>query len=170
MENSGKCALCQLKMRICCSEEGRAPTFCSTLLYAAALAKAREEYQKPEIKEFARQASLQEAECYINRASEPFFPYPVKPRLQETIEFSRKMKYKKLGLAFCMGLRYEASIMNEILQNHGFEVISVMCKVGGVEKNELGLNNQEKVHIGADETMCNPIGQAKVLNQEMMGK
>jgi len=166
MKNTGKCAICQLKNRICLTEDGKSPAFCPTFLYPEAIKKALNEYQKPEIKEFARQASLQESECYINRDSDPLFPYPVKPRLQETIEFSRRMNYKKLGLAFCFGVRYEASILNEILKAHGFEVISVMCKVGGVEKHNLDLGPEERVKIGAYETMCNPIAQAAVLNDE----
>lgn len=158
--------MCHIKSRICLAEEGKAPAFCSTVLYPEAIQKSREEYQKPEIREFARQASLQESEGYINRDSDPFFPYPIKPRLQETIEFCRRMECEKLGLAFCFGVRHEASILNEILKAHGFEVISVMCKVGGVEKDELDLGPQDRVQIGAYETMCNPIGQAEVLNLE----
>jgi uncharacterized metal-binding protein len=165
MKDTGKCAMCKLDKRICMKEDGRAPVFCSTVLYPEAIKKSSGEYQKREIREFARQASLQESECYINRDSEPFFPYPVKPRLQEIIEFSRRMNYRKLGLAFCYGLRHEASILNEILEAHNFEVISVMCKVGGQEKSNLDLNLEERVHVGAYETMCNPIAQAEVLNQ-----
>jgi hypothetical protein len=85
MKDTGRCAMCKLDKRICMKEEGRAPVFCSTVLYPEAIKKSAGEYQKPEIKEFARQASLQESECYINRDSEPFFPYPVKPRLQERV-------------------------------------------------------------------------------------
>ena len=101
-QNEGKCALCMVKTRYCRSkEDGTAPAFCSTKLYPEAIEKAVAEYAKPDIHQFARNASLQEAECYIDRAATPHYKFPVKPRVQEIIEFSRKMGYKKLGVAFC---------------------------------------------------------------------
>lgn len=164
MTETGKCALCMLKDRFCQNESGTSPAFCSTKLYPEAVEKANEEYKKPEIREFARQASIQEAECYINRDAKPHYLYPTKPRLQEIIEFSRKMGYKKLGLAFCTGVHREAKIFAEILEAHGFEIVSVMCKVGKVEKEFIGIEQHQKVRPGEYETMCNPIAQAEVLN------
>lgn len=164
MEQYGKCAQCKLPDRICRGPGGHSPAFCSTTLYSDALDKAAEKYTKPDIREFARQASIQEAECYIDREAAPHYRYPVKTRIQEIIEFARKMGYKKLGMAFCGGLHPEAAIVGKILEDHGFEVVSVMCKVGGVDKECLGLEPHEKVKVGKPETMCNPIAQAEVLN------
>ena len=76
------------------------------------------------------------------------------------------MGYKKLGLAFCIGLSKEAAIVKEILAHKGFEVVSVMCKVGRVLKDKIGVKNEEKIMPGIDEAMCNPVLQAKVLNDE----
>ena len=56
--------------------------------------------------------------------------YACKTRLQETVEFCKRMNYKKLGLVFCLGLQNEASILNGILQTNGFEVTSAVCEVG----------------------------------------
>ncbi len=39
-----------------------------------------------------------------------------------------------------------------------------MCKAGGVPKEEIGLQEDEKVHIGEFEAMCNPIFQAYTVN------
>jgi len=164
MELYGKCAQCKVSAKICRGPGGQHPAFCSTMLYTASLDKAAEEYAKPDIKEFACQASVQEAECYIDREAEPHYRYPVKTRIQEIIEFSRKMGYRKLGMAFCGGLHQEAAIVGRILEDHGFEVVSVMCKVGGVDKESIGVKPHEKVKIGKPETMCNPIAQAEVLN------
>lgn len=75
------------------------------------------------------------------------------------------MGYKKLGMAFCGGLTHEASILSEILEKHGFEVVAVSCKVGGVPKERIGVRDEEKIRIGEFEPMCNPITQAKILNQ-----
>jgi uncharacterized metal-binding protein len=124
--------------------------------------RAMTEYDKPEVKEFARQASLQEFECY-ERTPEGFRTR--NPRILELIEFSRKCGYKKLGLAFCSGLATEARTLSEILENKGFEVISVRCKVGAVPKENIGIKPEQKI-VGANrwESMCNPITQAEILN------
>jgi uncharacterized metal-binding protein len=164
MDHQGQCAQCLVKNRICRDKDGVGPAFCSTVLYPEAIAKAAAEYDKDGIRNFAYNASLQEAECYIDREADPAYRYPVKPRLQEIIEFARKMGYVKLGVAFCGGLHREAAVFCRILEDHGFDVVSVMCKVGGVDKAALGLQEHEKVRIGAFEPMCNPISQAEVLN------
>jgi len=122
------------------------------------------EYDNAEIKEFARQASLQEFECYERL---PDGLRTKNPRILELIQFARKCGYKKLGLAFCVGLLNEARILTEILENHGFDVVSVCCKVGAIPKERIGIKPKEKIG-GADswESMCNPIAQAEVLNSE----
>ena len=166
VEMKGACARCKVPRKICVTEQdGQHPVFCSTELYGAALRKAEAEYEKPEIREFARRASIQEATCYIDRAAAPPYRYPVKPRLQEIIEFARGMGYRRLGVAFCGGLHSEAEVLCSILETHGFEVLSVMCKVGGVDKAKIGLAGEDRVKIGKFETMCNPVAQAEVLNE-----
>ena len=76
------------------------------------------------------------------------------------------MKYQRLGLAFCLGLVKEATVVNEILEAHGFDVVSVLCKAGRVSKDKIGLTEDEKIYQGMDEPMCNPIYQAKLFNHE----
>jgi uncharacterized metal-binding protein len=76
----------------------------------------------------------------------------------------QKMGYQKLGLAFCTGVTQEARVLTEVLEKHGFEVVGVSCKVGGVPKERTGLQEEEKINIGNHESMCNPIGQAMILN------
>jgi uncharacterized metal-binding protein len=68
-------------------------------------------------------------------------------------------------MAFCGGLSDEASILSEILEKHGFEVVAVSCKVGGVPKERIGIKDEEKIRIGEFESMCNPITQARLLNK-----
>lgn len=160
----GKCAQCMVQTRFCNNKDGSAPAFCSTNLYPESIEKAACEYQKADIKNFARLASVQESECYIDRQTEPFYLFPVKPRLQEIIEFSRKMGYRKLGVAFCGGLHKEANVFCKILEDHGIQVVSVMCKVGRVDKDAIGIAPDERVRIGKPESMCNSIAQAEILN------
>jgi uncharacterized metal-binding protein len=88
------------------------------------------------------------------------------PRIEELIQFARQCDYHRLGLAHCGGLAYEAGLLAEILENNGFEVVSVQCKSGAVPKERLGVKDDEKI-VGAGmwETMCNPIAQAMILNK-----
>lgn len=164
--NSPQCSLCQVKNRACRVENGEGPVFCPTKTTQRTIEQAIQEYEKPEVKEFARMASIQEAECYADRNIKPYVLHPVKPRVQEICEFAKKMSYKKLGIAFCAGLRQEAKALTDILQAQGFEVVSVVCKVGCTPKETIGIRDDEKVMIGEFESMCSPIAQAKLLNKE----
>ena len=91
---------------------------------------------------------------------------PTKTRIVEICEFAKKMNYNRIGLAFCLGLTQEAGIVEEIFKSHGFEVVSVLCKAGRTSKDKLGIAKEDKIFQDTDESMCNPIFQAKVLNNE----
>jgi uncharacterized metal-binding protein len=140
----------------------KAPAFCPMRLMPEVITGALSEYDKPEVSEFARLASIQEFECY-----EPV-PGGMRtriPRIEELIQFARKCGYKRLGIAHCGGLANEARILTDILENKGFEVASVSCKVGAIPKERIGIKADEKM-AGPEnwESMCNPITQAKVMN------
>ncbi|MFC1787592.1 DUF1847 domain-containing protein [Halobacteriota archaeon] len=83
-------------------------------------------------------------------------------RLEELITFCKDMGYKTLGIAFCIGLESEARVLHELLEKD-FEVYSVCCKICGVDKEDFG---SEKIKDDRYEAMCNPIGQAMVLNEK----
>ena len=160
-----QCAKCGSKKRACVSPEGQGPAFCPTVDQPLPLKNASNEYAKPDILKFAREASIQESECYIQRDRKPFVLHPTKPRVQETCEFAKRMGYNRIGIAFCLGLKEEALALNRILESQGFEVVSAICKVGAVPKENIGLREEEKVLIGAFDPMCNPIAQAMILNE-----
>ena len=48
-------------------------------------------------------------------------------RIFETIEFCRRMNYRKIGIAFCRETREKAKGLVKILQECGFHVVAVMC-------------------------------------------
>jgi uncharacterized metal-binding protein len=160
------CAACGYEAikRVCVDEDGIGSKGCPTLAYNDVLVEANTEYDRPEIREFARQASRQEADCYANRHQRPYVMQPTKTRIVEIYEFAEKMKYHRLGLAFCLGLVKEARIVEDILKDRGFEVVSVLCKAGRTSKDRIGIEDEDKIHQGTDESMCNPIYQAKLLN------
>jgi uncharacterized metal-binding protein len=88
--------------------------------------------------------------------------YMKEPRIKEVIEFAKAMRYKKIGLAFCVGLSREAEVLHSVFEKH-FEVYSVCCKVCGIPKKRF---NFKPVSGDSEETMCNPAGQAEVLNDK----
>ena len=167
-ENLPACARCSTKLaiRICQKENGKAPPVCPTINHTRTLENALKELKKPDVMEFARQASIQEAEGYDGRNRGYEFLKPSKPRIVETMEFAHKMKFKRLGLVFCIGLRKEAKVVENLLFSNGFEVVSAVCKVGREPKETVGVRDDQKICIGKFEGMCNPIAQAYILNAE----
>ena len=85
--------------------------------------------------------------------------YGSKTRIIEIVDFAKGMNYKKIGLAFCVGLAKEANITCKILEHHGLEVESIICKVGSLNREEIGIENWGV-------PMCNPIAQAEFLNEK----
>lgn len=83
-------------------------------------------------------------------------------RVQEIMEFARKTGARKIGIANCIGLINEARIFAKILRANGFEPYSVICKVAGKAKSSVGIPKECEA-IGS--AMCNPILQARLLNQ-----
>ena len=161
MDEKIECARCT---RVVCGSEHymEGPENCPTRTRADVIERAVREYDAPEVKEFARQASIQEFENYMNM---PEGLMSRNPRVEEVVQFAKKMGYRKLGVAFCVGLRDEAETLNRILQNRGFDVVSVCCKVGGTPKEAIGITEEEKIGgPGTYESMCSPIAQAEILN------
>ena len=83
-------------------------------------------------------------------------------RVQEIMEFARKIGAKKIGMANCIGLINEARIFAKILRANGFEAYAIICKVAGKTKSSIGIPAKCE-EIGA--AMCNPILQARLLNE-----
>lgn len=79
-------------------------------------------------------------------------------RIQEVAEFARRMGYRRLGLAFCIGLAPEAELLRRYYRSQGFDVSTACCKIGGLPKDELDM---DRLHPDWDvEATCNPAGQA----------
>ena len=86
-------------------------------------------------------------------------------RLEETIVFAEKIKAVKVGLASCIGLLDEAALFAGILRTAGLEPRTVICKIGAVDKTALGVEEALKVLPGSHEACCNPVLQARTLNE-----
>lgn len=112
---------------------------------------------------FAEYEKSDNHDFYVNCSEIEAIGYCQWTRLREIMEFSRRMGYRRLGLAFCRGLRNEARITARILRENGFTVISVICKTGGIDKDQVGI--KRKVHPSEYEPMCNPVAQAMALER-----
>jgi uncharacterized metal-binding protein len=141
-----------------------APHFCPMKLFPKVVEQAIREYDKKDVKEFARLASVQEFECYEQTGKGLRTKFP---RIEELIQFADKCGYHKLGIAFCIGLANEARMLTDILESKGFSVASVCCKLGATAKERIGIKPEQKIEGPESwESMCNPIAQAEVLNTE----
>jgi uncharacterized metal-binding protein len=130
--------------------------------------RALENYKDPEELNLFRNATVNEQRAYLNIRERVI---AVRPRILEIIKFSERMGWKKLGVAFCTGLGEEAGRVVEILESAGFEVYSICCKCGNVDKTEWGIEGEDKIMAlrgkpGDFEAGCNPITQAAILGSE----
>lgn len=149
------CAYCPPTVRACRQGESdrRGPGFCPTKVDPQTLAAARSGYESAETRTVSREAAAVEAEGYCRWT-----------RVEEIVQFARRMGFRKLGIANCISFVDHARVLSGILESHGFEVVSVACKTGSIPKEELGLADDQKVRPGQFEALCNPVAQAELLN------
>ena len=172
------CASCEIELmnRRCIHENGKPSKGCPSVSWKKVLQKSEQSYDVPECLEFAKQASRQERDGYHNNQVDvekrTFSLNPNKTRIVEICEFAQKMSYSRIGLAFCAGLISESAAVQNVLQSHGFEVVSVICKAGAVPKDRINIKKEEfiipqigELIPGASETMCNPVFQAEMMNE-----
>ena len=155
VESEQDCASCGVNS---CSTEGEANkrfSGCPMNSDGETLGAAKEAYAlDPSTMRIAKVAARVEARGYLKWT-----------RVEDTIEFAHEMGFTTLGIASCIGLKREAAVLESILRENGFKVVSAICKTGGVPKTHLGLSEHEKVHPGKFEAMCNPLAQAMLLDK-----
>ena len=133
-------------------EADKYPAFCLTKnMDPALLEEAIDAYSEEENHKVMEAASAAEAKFRSKMT-----------RVEETIEFAKRMGAKKIGIGTCMGLLDEAKIFTKILRKHGFEVYGVCCKTGSLDKLQVGMEVKDPKKVLK---ICNPILQAKVLNE-----
>lgn len=87
-------------------------------------------------------------------------------RVEETVAFAHRIGATRIGIATCLGLLEETRTLVKILRLAGFETYTAMCKVGSVDKSEIGVPENLKIKCDSHEACCNPILQARLLNRE----
>ena len=148
------CAYCPSTVRACRQgdAESRGPGFCPSKVNPQKQQEARGLYDDPEMMKVTLESARVEAEGYCKWT-----------RVEEIVQFSKKMGFKKIGIANCISFVDHAYVLTGILESHGFEVASVACKNGNIPKEDVGLQDKEKIRPGNFEALCNPIAQAELL-------
>jgi uncharacterized metal-binding protein len=149
------CAYCPPTLRACRTGETaeRGPGFCPTKVDPQAVERARAVYEDLDTRKLSREAAVVESEGYCRWT-----------RVEEIVQFAKRMAFRKIGIANCISFVDHANVLSGILESHGFELVSVACKTGNIPKEELGISDGEKIRPGQFEPLCNPVGQAELLN------
>jgi cysteine synthase A len=148
------CAQCGVKN--CASRQGTYPEFCLTVgLGQSVIDEITAQYNKDDEDNKLARISAQVENEY----------YGVATRVEETLIFIKRMNYKKVGIATCVGLLKECAIFAKVAKAKGIDVYAAACKIGSVDKTAVGLSENDKHRPGNFEAMCNPILQAEALNR-----
>ncbi len=78
-------------------------------------------------------------------------------RLAELVYYCLEMRYRTVGIAYCVDLSEPARVLARVLRRF-FDVVSVCCKVGGLPY-ESPVDEESSTQVA-----CNPVGQAALLN------
>ena len=150
------CAYCPPTVRACRDGESETlgPGFCPSKVEPEEIDAAWALYADPETRRVSQESARIEAEGYCQWT-----------RVEEICQFAKKMGFTKIGISTCISFADQANTLSRILESHGLEVASVACKHGGIAKERIGLDDCEKIRPGGHESICNPVGQAELLNR-----
>jgi len=112
----------------------------------------------------ARAAARVEGLCYLKTPGSAVVTARW-TRVEDTIALAKLMRWQKIGIATCIGLLAETESLAAILTAQGLEPLTVCCKAGSIDKNSLGIAEEDKVRPGTFEPACNPIAQAELCNR-----
>jgi uncharacterized metal-binding protein len=153
-KNSPQCVRCGVLRCASKTKDKDAPPFCPTGKYSFLMNEVAERYKQPE-----NQVTIQGWLELMNTARDPNnhkgkYSWT---RVDEIIEYARIRAMKRLGIATCGSMMLESRLLANILEHHGFDVVSVACLCGEVDPQDMGMSG---------DIFCNPILQAEVLNHE----
>ena len=84
-------------------------------------------------------------------------------RVAELVYFFLEMKYKRVGIAFCVELLDQTRVLAGVFRRF-FDVFAVCCKVGDTGTDQQGARS-EFDELDLETVSCNPLGQAEILNR-----
>ncbi|MDR2512996.1 MAG: DUF1847 domain-containing protein, partial [Puniceicoccales bacterium] len=139
----------------CYRNDGTFPSFCHGENADPALVQGSlDNYREGGEDERVARAAIEVEGTYYGRLT----------RVEEIIAFANRIGATRIGIATCVGLMAETRLFARILKAHGFESRTAICKVGSVDKTCIGVPENLKVQPGSYEALCNPVLQARLLN------
>lgn len=141
----------------CYRKEGDFPKFClTTNTDQSEVEKVTQIYKNDEFVSKVARAAAEVEGTYYGKLT----------RVEEIIAFANRIGAKKIGIATCIGLINESKLFAKILKVNEIESYGIICKVGSIDKTQIGVDESFKLEKGCHEAMCNPVLQAKLLNKE----
>lgn len=149
---------CQCKAKACQNNSEHLPEACvTTSLKSALIHESTSAYaENPSTVQIMHTAAEIEGQFYGKLT-----------RVEETIEFIKRMGYQKVGIASCAGLSSETQVFSTLLTHHQIPHFGALCKVGAADKSLVGIPKENRVRPDKQyEAMCNPILQAAALKEQ----
>ena len=148
-ENDGGC-VCEDICQFYIYQHEKAPEQCAAKVHAEVLEQARE--------------ICRTEGTHARKIWEAFAPLidtggAQKSRVEHIVDFSRSLGVKRIGIASCLRYIKDAYFVQGLFQKEGFQVPAVFCKVGGWQTKDIDIEKN------TDWIICNPIGQAMILNE-----
>jgi uncharacterized metal-binding protein len=154
IRNNLSCSDCRVYH--CDKRDSKYPSFCPTT--------ATDEGRLEEIKKKYREDPIV-SKMYAASAEIEGIYYGKLTRVEEVILFAKKIGAEKIGIATCIGSIRETATFTKILEAKGIhDYYCVSCKVGSIDKTELGIPEELKIHPDRFEAGCDPLLQAQILN------
>ena len=151
-EREFTCADCA--MSACKKTDGSRPAFCpSTGFDLGDEQWLQDELADEETRRIFKASAVSAYEAYDLGLS----------RIEEIMLFAREMGAEKIGIAGCTSLAPVAHRAVEVFRENGFDVVAALCKVGALTNDDLGLDVPRR--RGRTTVVCNPIYQARLLNE-----
>lgn len=150
------CTDCGIRSCINCNvdHESGMPAFCLTRRYEEEAKEVEPEYQDEDNMRIMRGfLDIDPTGIHGGQAS----------RVEMLVKLFHNIGAKKIGIACCYALINEARTFAKILRVNVFEPFGVNCKVGTLDKQKMGIPEDHDPYLG--ESSCNPILQAKILNE-----
>lgn len=149
------CAICSVMACSAAPGSKQPPPFCPMPVETELLDEVERTYlEREDLRRLALESARTESAGYCRTT-----------RIEDIMDFARRIGAERLGIAHCVGLMREARLARDIFLAGGFEVYTVCCKVGSIAKETIGLKDEEKVRPGQYEALCSPVGQAALLDK-----
>ena len=149
------CAICSVMACSTAPGSKQPPPFCPMPVETELLDEVERTYlEREDLRRLALESARTESAGYCRTT-----------RIEDIMDFARRIGAERLGIAHCVGLMREARLARDIFLAGGFDVYTVCCKVGSIAKETIGLKDEEKVRPGQYEALCSPVGQAALLDK-----